>query len=510
MEAELSFFVGTSMGQPTDLRQFIAALESRGLLQRVGHPVSIVHEMTEIHRRVLMANGPALLFERPVDANGQPCAMPVLVNLFGTEARIALGLGIGPEDLAGLGEMLAFLRQPSPPANIRAAWEALPAVRAGLAMGTRLVRNAPVQARLYRGDEVDLGRLPIQWCWPGEPAPLITWPLVITRAPDDPEDVNVGIYRLQVLGRNRVIARWLAHRGGARHHRLWAQRGEPMPIAIAIGVDPATILAAVMPLPDTMSELDFAGLLRRRKTELADAVSVPMRVPAKAEIVLEGWVSPTETAPEGPYGDHTGYYNAVEPFPVVEVTAITTREDPIYLSTFTGRPPDEPSRLGEAMTQVFAPMVKRQFPEVRDYWLPAEACSYRTLVVSIDKRYPGQARRVMMGLWSILPQFTYTKLIIVVDEDIDIRNWQDVMWALATRFDAARDLTVIGDTPIDYLDFASVKPGLGAKMGLDATRKIGPETERAWGEVLKMTPEVTRRVDEMWAELGIASEGAAP
>lgn len=492
------------MGHYTDLRQFLDALDRRGLVRRIARPVSLVHEMTEIHRRVLAANGPALLFERPVGADGRTFDMPVLVNLFGTEARITLGLGAEAQGLEALGELLAFLRQPTPPASVREALNDLPTARAAMCLGTKRVRTADVQARRYLGDDIDLGRFPIQWCWPGEPAPLVTWPLVITRAPDDPSDINVGVYRLQVLGPNRLIARWLAHRGGARHHRLWAERGEPMPIAIAIGADPATILSAVMPLPETMNELDFAGLLRRRKTELVDALTVPLGVPAHAEIVLEGYVSPEESAPEGPYGDHTGYYNAIERFPVVALSAITTRERPVYLSTFTGRPPDEPSRLGEAMTKVFAPMVKRQFPEIVDYWLPPEACSYRALVVAIDKRYPGQARRVMMGMWSVLPQFTYTKLVIVVDRDIDIRSWPDVMWAVATRFDASRDLMVISDTPIDYLDFASPQPGLGGKMGIDATTKIAAETDRTWGEVLTMSPEVTTRVDAMWSELGLA------
>lgn len=497
------------MSHFTDMRQFLAVLEQRGLLHRIAQPVSIVHEMTEIHRRVLLAEGPALLFEQPLDETGAPARMPVLTNLFGTRERISLALGLAGDQLGELGAMLAYLRQPEPPKSMRAAWEALPTLRAAMALGTRKVRRAPVQARRFTGADVDLGALPVQWCWPGEPAPLITWPLVITCAPDDPEDINVGIYRMQVLGPQRVIMRWLAHRGGARHHRLWAERGLPMPVAVAIGADPATILAAVMPLPEAMSELDFAGLLRRNKTPVVPGLTVPLPVPAEAEIVLEGFVSATETAPEGPYGDHTGYYNAVAPFPVADITALTTRTDPIYLSTFTGRPPDEPSRLGEALTDMFAPIVKRQFPEVRDFWLPAEACSYRTLVVSIDKRYPGQARRVMMGLWSMLPQFTYTKLIIVVDQDINVRNWSDVIWALATRFDAPRDLTVIPDTPIDYLDFASPRPGLGGKMGLDATTKIGPETDREWGTVLAMTPEVTQRVDQLWASLGLDTAGGA-
>jgi 4-hydroxy-3-polyprenylbenzoate decarboxylase len=347
--------------------------------------------------------------------------------------------------------------------------------------------------------------MPIQWCWPGEPAPLITWPLVITRAPDDPDDINVGIYRMQVLGQDRAIIRWLPSRGGARHHRLWQQQGREMPVAVAIGADPATILAAVMPLPDGMNEMAFAGVLRRRSSALARAVTVDLPVPAEAEMVLEGTVSASETAPEGPYGDHTGYYNAVEPFPVMTVSAITSRRNPIYLSTYTGRPPDEPSRLGEAMTPLFVPLAKRQFPEITDLWLPPEACSYRAMVVGIDKRYPGQTRRVMMGLWSMLPQFSMTKLIIAVDPDIDVRSWADVMWAVSTRFDAPRDLVTVPDTPIDYLDFASAQPGLGGKLGLDATTKIGPETTRQWGTPLVMSSDVIGRIDALWPSLALGA-----
>ena len=487
----------------TDLRGFVDALESRGRLHRITRPVSLVHELTEIHRRVLLAQGPALLIEQPLDAAGRRVDMPVLVNLFGTAERIAWGMGVAPEAIPALGEAMADLRQPRSPRGLRQAWDQRSLLSAALNMRLRQVERAPCQARVFAGDAVDLGRLPIQWCWPGEPAPLITWPLVITCAPDDPDDINVGIYRMQVLGPNRVIMRWLAHRGGARHHRMWQQLGRDMPVAVVIGADPATILAAVMPLPEGMNELAFAGLLRRRRTDVAKGVTVPLPVPAQAEIVLEGLVSATQTAPEGPYGDHTGYYNSVEPFPVMTLSALTMRERPIYLSTYTGRPPDEPSRLGEAMTPLFAPLARRQFPEIRELWLPPEACSYRAMVVSIDKRYPGQARRLMLGLWSMLPQFSYTKLIIVVDGDIDVRKWEDVMWAVATRFDASRDLVVVKDTPIDYLDFASPSAGLGAKLGLDATNKLGPETSREWGRVLGMTPDVVSRVDAMWQELGL-------
>ncbi|MBN9305493.1 MAG: 3-octaprenyl-4-hydroxybenzoate carboxy-lyase [Devosia sp. 67-54] len=492
----------------SDLRQFMAELDAAGMLVRVAEPVSLVHEMTEIHRRVLAARGPAILFERPVDAAGSELCYPVLVNLFGTPQRVAMGLGIEAAGMAELGETLAYLRHPEPPATLRGALRRLPELRAALAMGTRSVSRPPVQQVVVPAAELDLGALPIQWCWPGEPAPLITWPLVVTRDPDDAADINVGVYRLQVLGRGRLIVRWLPGRGGARHFARWQARGEDMPIAIAIGADPATMLAAAMPIPDGVSELAFAGLLRREKTGVARAVSVDLPVPANAEFVLEGAVSSTERAPEGPYGDHTGYYNAVEPFPVVTLGAITHRHDPTYVSTFTGRPPDEPAVLAEALGGLFVPLVRRQFPEIRDVHFPSAACSYRFAIVAIDKRYPGQARRVMLGLWSMLPQFMMTKTIVVVDAaDIDIRNWDDVLWAISTRFDASRDLVQLDNTPIDYLDFASPLPGLGGKIGLDATNKIGAETARPWGRVLAMSSEAMSRIDEIWPRLGL---GAAP
>ncbi|WP_324765245.1 UbiD family decarboxylase (plasmid) [Sinorhizobium meliloti] len=491
----------------SDLQAFAAMLERRGRLRRISRPVSLVHEVTEIHRRVLLADGPALLFEKPVDASGRICDIPLLANLFGTIERIEWGFGLPAGGLPGLAEMLAELREPRSPRSLSDAWGKLPLLKAGLAMRPRSVARPPAQETVWRGAEADLSRLPIQWCWPGEPAPLVTWPLVITRAPDDPSDINVGIYGMQVLGPNRLILRWLAHRGGARHHRMWQQRGEAMPVAVAIGADPATILAAVMPLPEGMSELAFAGLLKAERPPVAAAVTVPLSVPANAEIVLEGVVAADDTAEEGPYGDHTGYYNSVERFPVMSLSAITMRRRPFYLSTFTGRPPDEPSKLGEAMMELFLPLVKRQFPEIVDLYLPPEACSYRAMVVSIDKRYPGQAKRIMMGLWSMLPQFNYTKLIIAVDPDIHVRNWSDVIWALSTRFDASRDVTILHDTPIDYLDFASPKPGLGGKLGLDATRKLEPETTREWGRVLEMSAEVVGKVDQVWTELGL---GATP
>jgi 4-hydroxy-3-polyprenylbenzoate decarboxylase len=498
------------LAHPTspDLRAFLDLLEKRGQLQRVSEPIRVQLEVTELHRRVLAAHGPALLLEHPVLPDGSRAAMPMLVNLFGTIERVAAGLGLTPDALPGLGEALAAMRSPKPPRDLKSAWGQRNMLRAALNMRSRHARRAACQEHIDRGDAVNLGILPIQWCWPDEPGPLITWPLVITRAPDDPDDINVGIYRMQVLGPRRAIVRWLPSRGGARHHRLWQARGQDMPIAIALGADPATILAAVMPLPDGMNELAFAGVLRRRPTELARGITVPLPIPASAEIVLEGRVSTTETAPEGPFGDHTGYYNGVEPFPVVTLDAMTRRRDAILLSTYTGRPPDEPSRLGEALNELFIPLARQQFPEIVDLWLPPEACSYRTMVVAINKRYPGQARRVMMGLWSMLPQFSMTKLIIAVDPDIGVRNWSDVLWALSTRFDAPRDLVVIPDTPIDYLDFASARPGLGGKLGLDATTKIGAETDREWGRPLDMSPDIVARVDAMWPRLGLG--GLAP
>jgi 4-hydroxy-3-polyprenylbenzoate decarboxylase len=487
-----------------DLRAFAAYLESRGQLHRIKKPVSVVHELTEIHRRVLAANGPALLIEHPLKADGLPSEMPMLVNLFGTVERVAWGLGIEPENLPVLGEALAEMREPAPPQSLTDALSKLPMARAALSMRPKIAKAAPAQDVVLTGDAVDLGRLPIQIPWPGEPAPLITWPLVFTKPPPGaPGTDNVGVYRIQVLGKDRVIMRWLAHRGGAKHHHQWKAQKREMPVAIVIGADPSMILSAVLPLPENLSEIKFSGLLRGDRPNLAPCIGIPLSVPADAEIVLEGFVSPTETAPEGPYGDHTGYYNAVEEFPVMRITAITMRRNPIYLSTFTGRPPDEPSRLGEALNDVFLPVARRQFPEIVDLWLPPEACSYRIAVASIKKRYPGQARRLMMGLWSMLPQFSYTKLLIIVDDDVNVRDWADVMWAVSTRADTSRDMLSISDTPIDYLDFASPKSGLGGKLGIDATNKIGTETEREWGKVLQMDNDVIARVDAMWSGLGL-------
>ncbi|MBR0787195.1 UbiD family decarboxylase [Bradyrhizobium iriomotense] len=493
-----------------DLSDFLRFLDGKGQLRRIREPVSVVHEITEIHRRVIGENGPALLFDHPVRADGLRSGMPLLTNLFGTVERTAWGMGITPDGLEELGTMMAELRAPRPPHGVRDAWRKLPLARAALATRPRSRAAAPVQDRAAMGEDIDLTKLPAQICWPGEPAPLITWPLVITTPPESrtaDQEENVGVYRMQVLGRDRAIIRWLAHRGGARHHHQWKAQGRDMPVAIVIGADPATILAAVLPLPETISELRFAGILRGERPELTPCLTVPLEVPASAEIVIEGFVSATETAAEGPYGDHTGYYNSVEEFPVLRVTAITSRQQPVYLSTFTGRAPDEPSRIGEALNQLFVPLIRQQFPEVTDCWLPPETCSYRVAVAAIRKRYPGQARRLMLGLWSMLPQLSYTKLLIVVDDDIDIRDWRSVMWAVATRSDSARDLVTLSDTPIDYLDFASPKSGLGGKLGIDATTKIPPETERAWGEPLTMDPAVIARVDAMWPALGLGGIG---
>lgn len=492
------------------LRDFIARLERKGDLVRVSEPVSTVLEMTEIQTRLLAEGGPAVLFEHPLNADGSPAAMPVLVNLFGTVERVAMGMDRRPEELRSVGEMLAFLRQPEPPAGFRDALDKLPLVKTVMAMRPKTTGYGPVHDVIQTGDQIDLTQLPVQTCWPGEPAPLITWPLVVTKGPSDAkeDDFNLGIYRMQVLGRNRTIMRWLKHRGGAQHHRRWAaEKPEPLPAAVVIGADPGTILAAVTPVPDTLSEYQFAGLLRGRKVELVDCQTVPLKVPAHAEIVLEGHVSLEDYEDEGPYGDHTGYYNAVEKFPVFTVSAITRRKDPIYLSTFTGRPPDEPSVLGEALNDVFVPLLIQQFPEIVDFWLPPEGCSYRIAVVSMKKAYPGHAKRVMLGVWSYLRQFMYTKWVIVVDDDINARDWKGVMWAISTRMDPARDITVIEHTPIDYLDFASPEDGLGSKIGLDATNKWPPETKREWGTKIRMTDEVIRTIDEKWSRLGLPGSG---
>jgi len=489
-----------------DLRAFIARLEEMGELKRITVPVDTHLEMTEIADRVLRAGGPALLFEKPV-TKGVPQSMPVLANLFGTPQRVAYGMGESgdwKESLREVGRLLAFLKEPDPPKGLKDAWEKLPVFKQVLNMAPRVVRSAPCQEVVWEGDAVDLGRLPIQHCWPGDVAPLITWGLVVTRGPGKKRQ-NLGIYRQQVLGRNRVIMRWLAHRGGAldfRDHQI-AHPGEPFPVAVVLGCDPATILGAVTPVPDTLSEYQFAGLLRGAKTELVQCMDSDLQVPASAEIVLEGVIHPGDVAPEGPYGDHTGYYNEVAEFPVFTIQRITMRKDPIYHSTYTGKPPDEPAMLGVALNEVFVPLLQRQFPEIVDFYLPPEGCSYRLAVVSIRKQYPGHAKRVMFGIWSFLRQFMYTKFILVVDEDVDIRSWPEVIWALTTRVDATRDTTLVDNTPIDYLDFASPVAGLGSKMGIDATNKWPGETDREWGRPIVMDAAVKARVDAIWNDLGL-------
>ncbi|MGE5565394.1 MAG: UbiD family decarboxylase [Parcubacteria group bacterium] len=499
------------------LRDFLAMLEREGELVRVKEPVSTVLEMTEIGTRLIASGGPAVLFEKPVRADGQPSDIPCLINLFGTVKRVAMGVTLGGEsrttagELREVGELLAFLKSPEPPRDFKDAMGMLPIARQVMAMRPSTVKKAPVQEVVLKGADIDLTKLPVQTCWPGEPAPLITWPLVVTKGPstDREDDFNLGIYRMQVLAKDRAIMRWLAHRGGAQHYARHKKAGkrEPLPACAVIGADPGTILAAVTPVPDTLSEYQFAGLLRGAKVELVPAKTVPLMVPAQAEIVIEGHVLLDEFEDEGPYGDHTGYYNSVEKFPVFQVSAITMRRDPIYLTTYTGRPPDEPSVLGEALNEVFIPLLRQQFPEIVDFWLPPEGCSYRIAVVSMKKAYPGHAKRVMMGVWSFLRQFMYTKWVIVVDDDIDARDWKDVMWAVSTKMDPARDITVIEQTPIDYLDFASPESGLGSKIGLDATDKWPPETKREWGKEIRMDEEVVRTVTERWASLGLPGDG---
>jgi 4-hydroxy-3-polyprenylbenzoate decarboxylase len=491
-------------------------LEAKQQLIRVTEPVSPVLEMTEIHTRLLAEAGPAVMFENVVGDNGERHDMPVLINLFGTVERVAWGMDREPAQLREVGEMLAFLRQPEPPGGWREAFEMLPLLKKVMAMKPKSVTSAPCQEVVWKGEDIDLARLPIQTCWPGEPAPLITWPLIVTKGPTageanaDKRDVfNLGIYRMQVTGRNTTYMRWLRHRGGAQHHARWKQQGraDPLPAAAVLGADPGTILAAVTPVPDTLSEYQFAGLLRGAKVDLVDCKTVPIKVPAQAEIVIEGFVSLDDYGDEGPYGDHTGYYNAVESFPVFTVSAITMRRKPIYLSTFTGRPPDEPSVLGEALNEVFIPLLAQQFPEIVDFWLPPEGCSYRVAVVSIKKSYPGHARKVMMGVWSYLRQFMYTKFVIVVDEDIDARDWKDVIWALSTNVDPARDIMVVEQTPIDYLDFASPESGLGSKLGIDATTKMPPETKRTWGRQIRMSDDVIEEITRKWPRCGLPGSG---
>jgi len=480
-----------------DLRGFLAQLESKGELKRIKAEVSPRLEMTEICDRVLRAGGPALLFEKPAGYD-----IPVLANLFGTVGRVAAAMGVEPGKLRDVGRMLAFLREPEMPKGLHALWEQWPAWKQLFNVPPKVVSKGVVQDQVLEGNDVDLARLPVQTCWPQDAGPLITWGLTVTRGPAKPRQ-NLGIYRQQVIGRNRLIMRWLAHRGGAldfRDHRSRSQ--EAFPVSVALGADPATMLAAVAPIPDTLSEYQFAGLLRGGRTELVKCLGNSLEVPATAEMVLEGSIG-DETAAEGPHGDHTGYYNEVERFPVMTVERITMRRAPIYHSTYTGKPPDEPAILGVALNELFVPLLQKQFPEIVDFYLPPEGCSYRLAAVSMKKQYPGHAKRVMFGIWSYLRQFMYTKFIVVCDDDVDVRNWKEVIWAMTTRVDPARDCLVVENTPIDYLDFASPVSGLGSKMGIDATNKWPAETARTWGRPIAMDAEVKRRVDALWKELDL-------
>ncbi len=483
-----------------DLRDFITQLEKQGELKRISMPVDPKLEMTEICDRTLRAGGPALLFENPVGSD-----VPVLANLFGTPKRVAMGMGeTSVEALREVGKLLAFLKEPEPPKGLKDAWSKLPIFKKVLSLSAKEVKKAPCQEVVLEGDDVDLSTLPIQHCWPGDAAPLVTWPLVITKGPNKDRH-NLGIYRQQVIGKNRLIMRWLSHRGGALDFREFQEQnpGQPYPVSVALGADPATILGAVTPVPDTLSEYAFAGLLRNSRTEVVKSIGSDLMVPASAEYILEGYIYPDDMADEGPFGDHTGYYNEIDQFPVFTVERITHRKDPIYHSTYTGRPPDEPAILGVALNEVFVPILQKQFPEITDFYLQPEGCSYRMAVVTIKKQYPGHAKRVMLGVWSFLRQFMYTKFVIVTDDDVNARDWNDVIWAITTRMDPTRDTTLIDNTPIDYLDFASPVSGLGSKMGLDATNKWPGETDREWGIPIVMDDAVKQKVDDMWDELNI-------
>lgn len=487
-----------------DLREFMGLLEQKHLLKRITYPISPHLEMTEIGDRVLRAGGPALLFEHPEHATKR-FHFPVLTNLFGTPERVALGMGAHSTDmLRDIGKTLAYLKEPAPPKSLSEAWEKWPLLKQVLSMPPKIVKNALCQTIVLEGNEVDLEALPIQTCWPEDIAPLITWGLTVTRGPNKKRQ-NLGIYRQQVIGKNRVIMRWLAHRGGALDYQEFCRQfpHTPYPVAVVLGCDPATILGAVTPVPDTLSEYQFAGLLRGAKTELTPCLGSDLHVPARAEIVLEGHILPNDTAIEGPYGDHTGYYNEQDRFPVLTIDRITMREHAIYHSTYTGKPPDEPAILGVALNEVFVPILQKQFPEIVDFYLPPEGCSYRMAVISIRKQYAGHAKRIMFGIWSFLRQFMYTKYLIIVDDDIDTRDWKEVIWAITTRADPVRDTVLVENTPIDYLDFASPISGLGGKMGIDATHKIGGETTREWGRVIKMDTAIKQKIDGIWNELDI-------
>ena len=485
----------------SDLRDFIKLLEKKGELKRISTEVDPYLEVTEISDRVLRTGGPALLFENPKGSS-----VPLLVNLFGNSRRIALAMG--QEDIDGLrdvGKLLAFLKEPTPPSGWKDVWQKLPSYKQVLNVSPNVKKSAECQDVVIEAGDVDLSMFPLQTCWPGDVAPLVTWPLVITRGPQK-ERQNLGIYRMQPIARNKLIMRWLSHRGGALDFKDWQKKypREAFPVSVARGAAPATILATVTPVPDTLSEYAFAGLLRGSKTDVVKSLTNDLQVPASAEIVLEGVIEPGEFADEGPYGDHTGYYNEIEQFPVFTINRITHRKDPIYHSTYTGRPPDEPAMLGMALNEVFVPLLQKQFPEIVDFYLPPEGCSYRMAVVSIKKQYPGHAKRIMMGIWSFLRQFMYTKFVVVVDDDINIRQWEDVIWAITTRMDPVRDTVLMANTPIDYLDFASPVSGMGSKMGFDATNKWEAETTRKWGTPIEMSAEVKNRVDQLWKELGLS------
>lgn len=484
----------------SDLRDFIAQLEARDLLKRITYPVSPYLEMTAVSDKVLRSGGPALLF-----TNTPNHSMPVLTNLFGTVQRVAMGMG--EETVAALREvgiLLAALKEPEPPKGFKDAFNKLPLLKQAFNMAPKYVSAAECQTHVWEKEEVDLSLLPIQTCWPGDVAPLITWGLVTTKGPNQTRE-NMGIYRQQLLSKNQLIMRWLSHRGGALDYQAWQQAypGERFPVAVTLGADPATILAAVTPVPDSLSEYAFAGLLRGQRTRLTRCIGSDLHVPASAEIILEGYLEPGVEAPEGPYGDHTGYYNEIQSFPVFTVERITHRDNPIYHSTYTGRPPDEPAILGVALNEVFIPLLQKQFPEIVDFYLPPEGCSYRLAVVTIKKQYPGHAKRIMMAVWSFLRQFMYTKFVIVCDDDVDARNWQDVIWAMTTRMDPSRDTVMMDNTPIDYLDFASPVSGLGSKMGMDATSKWAGETQREWGRPIVMDEEIIKKVSGYWSCLGL-------
>ena len=486
-----------------DLRDFLNFLEQKNELVRISRPVDPFLEITEISDRTLRARGPALLFERPKNHH-----IPILSNLFGTPERVAMGMGMeSVEDLRHVGTLLAFLKEPDPPKSLSDFWEKRHQFRQVLNMPTKVLKRAPCQEVILEKEDADLDNIPIQTCWPGDKAPLVTWALVVTRGPYK-ERQNLGIYRMQKLKQNKLILRWLAHRGGALDYQDWQREypNKPYPVSVALGADPATTLAAVTPIPDTLSEYAFAGLLRGGKTHVVDCVGNNLQVPATAEYILEGHIQPGETAEEGPFGDHTGYYNETEIFPVFTIDRITHRSNPIYHSTYTGRPPDEPAILGVALNEVFIPILQKQFPEIVDFYLPPEGCSYRLAIVSIKKQYPGHAKRIMMGIWSFLKQFMYTKIVIVTDEDINIRSWEDVVWAITTRMDPIRDTVMLDQSPIDYLDFASPKSGLGSKMGMDATNKLAGETERDWGKPIVMSENIKSRVDNICESLGITLE----